>query len=708
MLVFKRVVVIAPTRSTCVNLSALIANDSLPETLIQRECGFDLSCATGLLSDGGFGVVAGAGTGKSAAIRQICLDVLGRSLSIGIVTQEHRNTKVDRHNVIVITPGVAVKWAKSGSIGVEDLVVIDEIHQTSEHLELAMALLKRAGCTFVWMSATVNPDSYSRYLEARQVISCSAYDPTRRAKVLCHRFSDVERVLDEHLPEIAARQRGVAVFVPTREEAERLATWCDGQHGVSAGFYHGGESAEKLRSYIEGNAPRPFVLFMTAAGASSLNIGGLDTVIIVDAQYKEFISGGVRQLRRSALDNNTILQMAGRVDGRATDGEVHIVTDCYLDLHSLSTVDPEFVLSGNLELLALSTAKIGVDARELELIGKIDQEAYQDVLTRLITRGLVSSVGGRLGLTDLGERVERLPVGCRWGEIIATAKGLDVVDLLFVVCIVASIGELYGITGKKLQKYADPNVVQGSDHLTGYNIVAEALRQFGKPNDAGTAYRIGGNDYDSWCRQWGYSGKEIRHVVMRFMTVLRAVGEQLPKLQDIMVVDCGELLHLGFVELLAMVQSLEYVDRPTRTLFGNDQFGVTLGYSVMGTIRHWTSRAGYERATIEGTVIPNDVAMRYAVKTREGYEIVSRFAGVEISREADPELLREHALDLRDEANELLRVYKLQLTDAHWEALCAIDVADEELPSDVCDLENWVMNTRAILGNVKATLRLPV
>lgn len=704
MPVFGRVVVIAPTRSTCVNLSDLIANGSLPETLIQRECGSQLSSATAQLSKGGFGVVAGTGTGKSAAIRQLCLDVLGQSLSIGIVTQEHRNTRVNQHNVIVITPGVAVKWAKSGDIGANDLVVIDEIHQTSEHIELAMALLKRTGCKFVWMSATVNPSSYSRHLEAREVISCSAYDPARRAKVIYHHF-DIKGVLEECLPDIAARQQGVAVFVPTREEAEKLSAWCDGQYGVSVGFYHGGESAEKLRDYIEGNIPRPFILFMTAAGSSSLNVSGLSMVIIVDACYKEIVRGGKRCLVRSALDNNTMLQMAGRVDGRAIGGEVHIVSKRYIDLRMLRPVDPEFVLGGNLELLALSTAKIGVDARRLELIGDIDLDAYQHVFDRLITRGLIRSVNGQLSLTSLGERVECLPVNCRWGEIIATAKDLDIEELLFVACIVASVGELYSIVGKNLRRHS-PHVVEGSDHLTGYNIVAEALQQYGKLNDARTAYRIGGADYDGWCKQWGYSSKGIRRVVMDFVSILRGVGVQPPNPQDFVTVHRGELLHQGFVELIAMVQSLEYVPNLVHGLFGNDQFGVTSGQSVLGTVRRWTSNRGNACSTIEGTAIPYDVVKRYAVESIEGCARVSRFAGVEISREVVSSGAREDALDLRDEANKLLRLHKGRLSEVDWQSLVEFDIDDDALPTDNYDLNSWIQAAKTAIRRAKIGLSL--
>ena len=51
-----------------------------------------------------------------------------------------------------------------------DTVVVDEIHQTSAELELCLALGKRVGNRFIWLSATVDPTFYARYLSSTSVI----------------------------------------------------------------------------------------------------------------------------------------------------------------------------------------------------------------------------------------------------------------------------------------------------------------------------------------------------------------------------------------------------------------------------------------------------------------------------------------------------------------------------------------------------------
>ena len=739
-MLFKRVIVVAPTRSTCVNLHYLIGLKSLPETLIQRECGAELKEAIAELPLGGFGIVAGTGTGKSAAIRQMCHEVMQKTdLSVSIVTQEHRSdAQTASCDVVVVTPGVAMMWAKNGSISNRDLIVLDEVHQTSEHLELVMAVLKRLGCTFVWMSATIDPRVYQEYLEARRVIECSAYDQTRRAVVEYHTYKSVRDVITASLPQFASSKRGVAVFVPTRELAQKLATEFDGMNGVHADFYHGGEPAEKLRPYIEGSVPRPYVVFMTAAGSSSLNISGLDVVVIDDEQYREVVQYGKRLLRKMSLDPNTILQMAGRVDGRAVGGEVHIVTDRPLDLRQLQPVAPSFVLGGDLELLAMTSARLGIDLRELSLIGSIDEDAYRATFDRLVQRGLISIEETGPRLTALGEKIEALPTSVAWGEVIVKAQEVGNTDLLTVMCLAACVGELYKLTGKKWSKYGDPCLVRGSDHLTGYNIVSQAIVEYGRED--GRGYKLS-NKLGAFCKKYGYSQKEIRNVALLFASLLQRLGQKLPLPTDFPEVKAGDSLHMQFVEVLAAVQSMSYLEAPTRTTFGNNQYGASDGYSVLGFIRHWQNSGGFNRATIEGTHIPAEVVKRYARTTVERVygpglrpgtvEVYARrtFAGVEIYGGGITEMslgdlapdvcdryaplvdairaqakaaelrnaetarqmaeLLPRAQMLRSEINALLRGRGEELSDALFDRLDVLDVDDEALPRTVHGLQTW-------------------
>src|SRR5690606_26237104 len=175
--------------------------------------------------------------------------------------------------------------------GPEDTLVVDEIHQTSAELELCLALGKRAGCRFIWLSATVDPAFYAGYLDSAEVIESSAFDPARAARV---RISSAARPLEflseRFLRHVVKERRGVAVFVPTRASTEEIASRVGEQwERIYTTFYHGGEPITKLRPFLEGEAPHPYLLAMTAAGQSALNIQGLDTVVIEDAQFTTLV-----------------------------------------------------------------------------------------------------------------------------------------------------------------------------------------------------------------------------------------------------------------------------------------------------------------------------------------------------------------------------------------------------------------------------------
>ena len=91
----------------------------------------------------------------------------GVPLTVGVVNREREATPGDAGwNVVIVTTGIARRWFQDDLITGRDTIIVDEIHQTSAELELCLALGKRAGCRFIWLSATVDPAFYARYLDS--------------------------------------------------------------------------------------------------------------------------------------------------------------------------------------------------------------------------------------------------------------------------------------------------------------------------------------------------------------------------------------------------------------------------------------------------------------------------------------------------------------------------------------------------------------
>ena len=596
-----RIIVIAPTRAACETIE--LALGAQVETLLQRKHGTAL--LTWAREGKPFGVVAGTGTGKTLSIRPISQEILGESLRYGVVNREREATpETPSWNVVIVTTGIARRWFQDDLITGRDTLVVDEIHQTSAELELCLALGKRAGCRFIWLSATVDPAFYAKYLGSAEVLETSAFDPALRAKVQVMP-KDVEELFDDrYLRHVIRERRGVAVFVPTRAEVERLARdlgerWSK----LSAAFYHGGEPIRVIRPFLAGEVERPFLLAMTAAGQSALNIPGLDTVVIYDARYGNVVDRGRNVLHRMYLGANEILQMAGRVHGRVPNGEVTILSDRTLDFEALRPGPPEFQLAGDAERVALTCAALGVDARDLELPVPLDRAAYGRALELLISRGLVT--GGRL--TDYGREVEAMPVDRPWAELLVRADP-DVVPL---VAVCSNIDSLHRMTREERELHGV--VVNGSDHLTAYNLYAEAVNQHGALGQVyGLPRHIFDEGLDEWGERRGVLVKAIEDAAMGTASVYRSLELPLPRTLPYANRD----LRARFAELVAECMPFDLVI-DERTADGTEvrvsKTSVAGSWgAIAGSIRFFADRFGVPRASVEGTTLSYDLVRQHA------------------------------------------------------------------------------------------------
>src|SRR6185436_13353175 len=150
------------------------------------------------------------GTGKTLSIRVMAETILRTdTLKVGVVNREREATpETPSWNVIVVTTGIARRWFQDGDILPSDTLVVDEIHQTSAELELCLALGKRVGCRFIWLSATVDPTFYARYLQSQAVVQSFAFDPTRAASVKVVREQPVQFLNEKFLQQVVRQKRG--------------------------------------------------------------------------------------------------------------------------------------------------------------------------------------------------------------------------------------------------------------------------------------------------------------------------------------------------------------------------------------------------------------------------------------------------------------------------------------------------------------------
>lgn len=597
-----RVIVIAPTRAACETIELALGLHI--ETFLERQHGARVRELA--RSGRGFGIVAGTGTGKTLAIRPIAEEILQTELKVGVVNREREATPdTPTWNVIIVTTGIARRWFEDGDILATDTLVVDEIHQTSAELELCLALGKRTGCRFIWLSATVDPTFYRRYLDSADVLEVVDFDEKKAASVRVVDKDPLEFLDDKFLQQIVRQRRGIAMFVPTRRGVEAAAEHVEmNAPRVNTAYYHGGEPIRIIRPFLEGGEKKPYFLAMTAAGQSALNVRGLDTVVIDDVRFYNEVNRGRNVLTQEHLGANEILQMAGRVHGRVEGGRVFILSDRDIDFERLRPTAPEFQLAGDSERVAITCAALGVRADELELPVPLDKLAYRRALGLLESRGIVEN--GRL--TVYGRKVEAMPVERPWAELLVLADDA----LLPYLAVMSAIESLHRMTRE--ERDLDGAIVPGSDHLTAYNLYAEAYQSAGHLGEVYGLPRhlFDEHEIDEWATRRGVLVKAIEDAALGMASVYRAIGLPLP----VTMTNAGDGELRAFQQLLAEYMPFDLViDEETA---GGEEARVAKNSvcgswgAVSGEIRYFADKMGIPRASIEGTQIPMDLVRRYA------------------------------------------------------------------------------------------------
>ncbi|HMG69778.1 MAG TPA: DEAD/DEAH box helicase [Gemmatimonadaceae bacterium] len=605
-----RIIVIAPTRAACETIE-LALGLRIPTTL-EKQHGHEIRelAAAGK----GFGIVAGTGTGKTLSIRPIAETILGTDvLKTGVVNREREATpETPSWNVIVVTTGIARRWFQDGDILPSDTLVVDEIHQTSAELELCLALGKRVGCRFIWLSATVDPTFYARYLNAAAVLETSAFDPSKAADVKIVRKDPRTFLDDRFLQAVVKERRGVGMFLPTRAGVEEAAELVgDRFPRINSAFYHGGEPIRVIRPFLEGEEKKPYFLAMTAAGQSALNVQGLDTVVIDDTRFSNVIERGKNVLTRVHLGANEILQMAGRVHGRVAGGRVFILSDRDIHFSSLRPTAPEFQLAGDSERVAMTCADLGVAADQLELPVPLDRVAYRKAVTLLEQRGIIEN--GRL--SRYGKSVEAMPVDRPWAELLVNAED----ELIPYLAVMSSIESLHRMTRE--ERDLSGVIVPGSDNLTAYNLYAEAYAHCGYIGEVyGLPRHLFDESIEGWAEQRGVLVKAIEDAALAAASIYRALGMELPT----KMVNARDHIYRKFAELLAQYMPFDLVINEqtadgTEARVSKTSVAGSWG-AIAGDLRYFADRSGVPRAAIEGTQVPMEMIYRYA--TRGKVEVV--------------------------------------------------------------------------------------
>jgi hypothetical protein len=196
-----------------------------------------------------------------------------------------------------------------------------------------------------------------------------------------------------------------------------------------------------------------------------------------------------------------------------------------------------------------------------------------------------------------------------WGELLVHADD----QLVPVVAACSGIDSLHRMTREERDLHGA--LVSGSDHLTAYNLYAEAVNQHGY---LGHVYGLPRHVFDEegladWADRRGVLVKAIEDAALGFASVYRSLELPLPKQLSYASKEIRRL----WADLVARIMPFDLVI-DEKTVDGHEarvsKTSVAGSWgAVAGTLRFFADRFGNPRAGIEGTTLSYDLIRRNAV-----------------------------------------------------------------------------------------------
>ncbi len=342
---------------------------------------------------------------------------------------------------LFVTDGLALVRELMGH-GDHSILVIDEVHEWNENIEVLVAWAKLqidSGARFklVLMSATLEAQRLSEHFNNAPVISV----PGRLFPVV---ERPAGRKMIEDVEALLRDGRNVLVFQPGKTEIADLIADLR-KTGVSAEILplHGEltreEQADCFRHY-----GRPKCVVATNVAQTSVTINDIDAVVDSGMERRIELVSGVEGLYLRPISRADSKQRKGRA-GRTKPG-------IYID-HCKAYDRAEFpvaeIMRRRLDQTVLRLAVAGFDAEKLPFFHQPDTQEIHNARRLLRALGCMDAEGR---VTQIGYRVNKMPVSVMCARMVIEADELGVVDDVLTIAAILDTGE---ITARKDQEGND-------------------------------------------------------------------------------------------------------------------------------------------------------------------------------------------------------------------------------------------------------------
>jgi HrpA-like RNA helicase len=396
-----------------------------------------------------------------------------------------KDTKINVGGRIkIVTDGVLLRMLAENSV-VDSSIYFDESHQMSSQLELCLSLAKkeeaRAGNLFRVMSATIDPKEFLSFLGISKLYTLSGREyPVAIEVEMAKDFEEMFRILSLYLYQQANNQSWL-VFLPTRRLVERYAS---NYGGV---FIHGGlEGSEINKIQQRAEVEKNLRIFATNVIASSVNIY-VDNVLI----FNEVIDGkdklGQKTLQYKKIDNNSLLQMIGRI-GRFKPGRAVIISDTPFP-KKINSIPVRKALETETPFdLVLLMSKYGLKLSELEFMSKVDPREVAFAEDWLIGIGAIDRQTRKI--TRKGVLMSEIPYDPDFAHMISGALISGDYDAARFLLASGAFGDSLNHAYKSEMEGPARQFLYGLDKSNELNIKAHLLKGYSEDVEGAFASRL--------------------------------------------------------------------------------------------------------------------------------------------------------------------------------------------------------------------------
>lgn len=395
---------------------------------------------------------------------------------VGYHTSLERDVSADTR-LLLCTDGIELVHKLIGKETAEEVLVIDEVHEWNVNIELLVAWARHeliAGTLkkLVLMSATIDQDRLSQYFKDAVVIEIPGreFPVTERSRGKSALHDTITLLSEGH---------NVLVFQPGKSDILRMVSSIK-KRGIDAEvfpLYGELPAVDQLPCFL--SYQRPKCVIATNIAQTSVTIPDIDAVVDSGLERRAEYVEGVDGLYIRPISLADREQRKGRA-GRTKRGIY--IDECPVDLNSRAIFSEPDMVRLSLERVVLRLASAGVDISDMQFYHQPKRERIKEARRVLEILECVDEYGH---LTEIGEKVARLPTSVRFGRMLIEAEKRDVLPDVITLVSIMTHGS---ITNTEEQKWKSrlPVVSPWSDafmQLAAYDIAAgleeEALEEQG-------------------------------------------------------------------------------------------------------------------------------------------------------------------------------------------------------------------------------------